>query len=616
MSQIRKSVKMSAAIPIYMVGVIISNLTTSAQVTIDTRYLTGDPATGHWTDSTFIDFFRAPVINSQGQIAFTAQVEGAGLGTALDTGIWSEGSGSLDRVMREGSRTISMPSNAYFDSFVELVINDSGRVAFRGNLSTGSSTDDGVWSENAVSLDMIAREGDPAPWPVPSVSHNALFFMNPKFNNAGHTAFQGNVSGSGGSGSAIWLHDGATLNLLAGHGTSAPGLGGGMTFFSPFIPALNGSGIVAFQTGLAGPGVDTTNDTVIWSGGVGSLAPIVREGDPAPGLGPEFSLSGFDTVPAINDAGQTAFVGFLDGPGMTLLNNFGIWSEGSGSLDLVTRSGFAAPDTEPGVTFSVLSAPVLNGVGQTAFSAGLRGPGIHGFNGEGIWSETSGSLRLLAREGQHAPGTSPGVIYDNIDSDANGLSLNNAGQIIFRSWLVGPGVIEDVNDFGIWAAGADGVIALIARTGDLFDVNDDPSIEDLRTISDIDLDYSGSGGEDGEGVAFNDSGQLVFRLGFTDGSKGLFVADLSLEGDLNGDGFVGITDLGIVLGAWNMTIPPGDPLADPSGDGFVGIDDLTTVLGNWNAGTPPPLGLLIPEPGSLTLMGILGLSTLRRLRQT
>jgi hypothetical protein len=71
-----------------------------------------------------------------------------------------------------------------------------------------------------------------------------------------------------------------------------------------------------------------------------------------------------------------------------------------------------------------------------------------------------------------------------------------------------------------------------------------------------------------------------------------------LPGDLNGDGFVGIADLGIVLGAWNGTVPPADPLADPNGDGFVGISDLNVVLGNWNAGTPPSESLAIPAPSS------------------
>ncbi len=62
---------------------------------------------------------------------------------------------------------------------------------------------------------------------------------------------------------------------------------------------------------------------------------------------------------------------------------------------------------------------------------------------------------------------------------------------------------------------------------------------------------------------------------------------VQLAGDLDGDGFVGIADLNIVLGDWNQTVPPADPAADPSGDNFVGIEDLNAVLGNWNAGAPP-----------------------------
>ncbi len=73
----------------------------------------------------------------------------------------------------------------------------------------------------------------------------------------------------------------------------------------------------------------------------------------------------------------------------------------------------------------------------------------------------------------------------------------------------------------------------------------------------------------------------------------------ALDGDLNGDGFVGIADLNIVLGVWNQNVTPGSLLAgDPTGDGFVGIADLNVVLGNWNAGTPPAAGTgsAVPEP--------------------
>ena len=95
----------------------------------------------------------------------------------------------------------------------------------------------------------------------------------------------------------------------------------------------------------------------------------------------------------------------------------------------------------------------------------------------------------------------------------------------------------------------------------------------------------------------------------------LDVPGVQLPGDLDADGFVGISDLNIVLGNWNQDVPPGDPLADPSGDHFVGIEDLNTVLGNWNAGTPPgEVSGAVPEPGALALLlpGAVGLLMGRR----
>jgi fibronectin type III domain protein len=81
------------------------------------------------------------------------------------------------------------------------------------------------------------------------------------------------------------------------------------------------------------------------------------------------------------------------------------------------------------------------------------------------------------------------------------------------------------------------------------------------------------------------------------GDYALTVASTTaITGDLDGDGFVGISDLNIVLGNWNLNVPPGDPLADPSGDGFVGINDLNIVLGNWNAGAPPAAEASSSEP--------------------
>ncbi len=90
---------------------------------------------------------------------------------------------------------------------------------------------------------------------------------------------------------------------------------------------------------------------------------------------------------------------------------------------------------------------------------------------------------------------------------------------------------------------------------------------------------------------------------------------LALPGDLDGDGFVGLSDIDIVLNNWNQNVPPANPAADPTGDGFVGLDDLDIVLSNWNAGTPPAdTYRRIPEPHSLLYFGLLGISLSYRKR--
>ncbi|MEZ6190721.1 MAG: PEP-CTERM sorting domain-containing protein [Phycisphaerales bacterium] len=87
-----------------------------------------------------------------------------------------------------------------------------------------------------------------------------------------------------------------------------------------------------------------------------------------------------------------------------------------------------------------------------------------------------------------------------------------------------------------------------------------------------------------------------------------------LLGDLDGDGFVGISDLNIVLGNWNQDADAGVWIqGDPSGDGFIGIDDLNVVLGNWNTGSPPTdIQVFVPEPASLALLTIGGLVLTQR----
>jgi len=90
--------------------------------------------------------------------------------------------------------------------------------------------------------------------------------------------------------------------------------------------------------------------------------------------------------------------------------------------------------------------------------------------------------------------------------------------------------------------------------------------------------------------------------------------DPDLPGDANDSGFVDDDDLAVLLSNWEQdagTITTW-ALGDFTGDTDVDDDDLAVLLGNWTG--PPPGGAAVPEPATMALLGLGGLSVLRRRR--
>uniref|UniRef100_UPI003703DD2C DUF7453 family protein n=1 Tax=Bythopirellula polymerisocia TaxID=2528003 RepID=UPI003703DD2C len=183
----------------------------------------------------------------------------------------------------------------------------------------------------------------------------------------------------------------------------------------------------------------------------------------------------------------------------------------------MAREGNQAPGANPGVVFFNFFDPVINSAGQTAFHSRLIGAGA--FNDEGIYSEGSGNLAEVAREGNQVPGANPGVVFRSFDLGS--LVLNTMGQTAFSASISS---VNFPDDIGIYATTLDGLLVEIVREGDLIDVNDDPLIDDLRTIFQLRF-VSKTGNEDGRPSSFNDRGQLAFGATFTDGTSGVFVSN-------------------------------------------------------------------------------------------
>ncbi len=463
--------------------------------TLRTVALSGDVAAG--TDSNFSGFDKV-VLNDLGQTAFQAI---ASKSEANKVGIWSEGGGSLHSVALGGNAAPG--TDSFFDDFSVLTvpnISNSGHTVFSTEL-VGSMHGriDGIWIEREGSLKLVAGLGDPTPGADRTFNSFPGFREStPVINSAGRTGF---LAASGFRTDGFWTYENGVLSPLATVSREPTGTDGTFNRVGDFISAINDSGQALFGADAANTGLFWLNISRVhslWSGDSDSLAPVVLIESPAPGTETVFSHIFTATL---NNSGQSAF--YAEVGRWSNSAAAGIWSNTSGTLALVARAGDAAPGTEATfgrmlLEYSRRGPPVINGAGQTAFIAELANSTGYGNEGVGIWSESGGSLTLVARDGSVAPGTDAEFLnFDN-------LILNGAGQAAFHATLAGSGVGAS-NQEGIWAQDISGLLKLIVREGDLLDVDDGPGT-DFRTIEHLASFIGGTGNEDGRPSGFYELG--------------------------------------------------------------------------------------------------------------
>ena len=263
-----------------------------------------------------------------------------------------------------------------------------------------------------------------------------------------------------------------------------------------------------------------------------SSAPVSRTGTwetlfeknaPAPGGSIQF-----DEVVHVNlnDAGRVAFIN-ADQKG----GNFetSLWIEEQNGFKLLAING----DRPPGEQFfkwrlEHTRGLALNNAGMVAWWSRLEGDV---YKDSGIWAYQDGVVREVVREGSQVPGWPVGEVFNVLDSP----QLNDTGQLLFGAQS-GPEVSPRRNT-SVWLREPDGMLKMIARRGDMLDVDSGSGV-DLRTIERVGI----ASGES----AFNNRGDVLLVVTFTDGNQGLFVVSTVPEP---------VAASSLILGAAILTAP-------------------------------------------------------------
>jgi hypothetical protein len=438
--------------------------------------------------------FGSPVLNGSGQIAFAADVASPG-----PSGVWRESSGVFEPLLAKGV-TPTQPGGETIDWISSVLLTGNGDVVARVELS---SFVDGYYFSDGTLVQAIAIEGEPAP------GTDAVFDgigQALRVSDAGEIAFftqlalGGNVDVNNFMG--IWAGGAGGLALAARQGDVAPGSGGAEWFIlqggpGRGQPRLAPDGTLAFAaTTLDAP---VAAPSGVWTGTPSTLAPVVFGADVQ-----------YDYA-AIASNGTLAFREALL-PG----GQISVRAGSPGSFRTVIAVGDPAPGV-PGATLQLVGGPLIpsmrvNAAGRVA----LHGEALDGSSTrEGLWSEGSGTLELLALSGNPAPGT-VGLVFIEIE----GFEINDLGQTAF---LVEVGEsVEYPGDTALYIADPGETPQLVA----LVEANLRLSPGDVRQVSGLDAKLMWTGFRTRSGGGLNHAGELVFSASFYDGSAGVYVASV------------------------------------------------------------------------------------------
>lgn len=496
---------------------------------------TGQGAPG--TAGPTFELLFTPSISELGDLGFRARLTGPGTNSGNNFGLWRTEGGPLLLHLRAGDAVPGLAGTTWGTNFSDPNLQSApGETldAFTVQLN-GTTSGASIWSELPAGLRKVAVLGESAP----EIAGATFALLGaPLFNGASETLFGARVTGGGvvaANDDALYLDDGATLDLLVRQGDLAPDVGMAAPFLSDFAgvggAVLADGGVVSFPQSVNLSGFLRNG---IWSNHGGALHLVAIDKGSAAGIGGTEHLNSVSTLRG-NRHGQISFLAVIQNQFDGNVGN-GLWiSDEGGAPALALRRDGAEPGLSPNATRFTLAD---NGVLYLITTLFENPSGSH----DGIFALTrSAGWRELVRVGERVPDLPAGIEYASFDQ----IVANGNGQIAFRALITGPGVVSS-NNRVLAAQGSDLSFRLVARTGEQIEVS--PGV--FRTISTLNLTHTGSGG-DGAARGISNDGGLPWLAGTGGTSAAILVANMGIPPNVQ---LVGLEAVQVVQD-WNGSVP-------------------------------------------------------------
>ncbi len=399
--------------------------------------------------------------------------------------------------------------------------------------------------------------------PAPGMGANFFTFDRGNVSESGAILYLGDTDGATTADDFVFVNN----TLVAREGDAAPGVAGGILGTFSLLDTgahINASNNTIFESSLTG--IATTENVTLYTAVGGVLTPVAREGTPAAGIAGRLYSTGFNFPGIFND------------------NNFGFFADLDGATTddsviyrgatPIYRQGTQVPFLPAGTTWDAdFTDGNWNGAGQLLFMGNTN----LATNDQILVRDTGGVGVIVKQEGD--------AIAANGGPDTIELFLQVAiaenGKWAFRGNLaVAPATSDSfiLTEDGFYRQEGEavpelpGVVTGNLNAIDMNSTGDVLSLCDLIGAVDPNID---------EGLFFND------LLIITDGVQapglpaGTLLTDIAFE-----EAF--INDAGLMV------------FGSSYSDGVTAGDGIFTVL--------------VPEPGALSLLGMMTLSLIRRRR--